>query len=253
MLKKKSLQQRTKLLFKSLGIKKNDNIIIHSNSAGIFQYKNTEKHNLYNKFFKSIKDSVGAKGTILIPTYNYDFARGKLFDKEKSESQVGSFGNYLLKKYYKNRSDEPIFNHLIFGRLKKKLMNCKLNEAFGDESIFAMMEKFKFKIICFCCSPNNITFLHYIEKLANVKYRYNKIFKGYILKNKRKTKIKLNYFARKTKKKFHLKEVKILKLLDKKKFISRKFGKFLCYSVSTDYLIKRLKKKLLNNNFFLVN
>jgi aminoglycoside 3-N-acetyltransferase len=250
--KKNNLKRKIKLLFKDLKIRKNDNIIIHSNSAGIFQFKNLKKNDEYINFFKLIKKIIGKKGTILIPTYNYDFAKGKVFDQRKTHSQVGSFSNYLLNKYYKNRSNEPIFSHLIFGKLKKKLMKCDLSDAFGNKSIFAMMEKFKFKIICFCCSPRNITFLHYIERAAEVKYRYNKVFKGFVLKNKKKIKFKLKYFVRKKINKHVINEKNVLKLLNQNEFVMKKFGKFLCYSVNCDYLLKRLKKKLFYDNFFLV-
>jgi aminoglycoside 3-N-acetyltransferase len=250
--KENNIKKKIKVLFKKLKIKKNDNIVIHSNFAGILQFKNFRNEDLYKSFFETVKKIIGNNGTILIPTYNYDFTRGGLFDKKKTESQVGSFSNYLLKKYYKNRTKEPIFNHLIFGRLKNKLMKCEIKEAFGNKSIFAMMQKFKFKIVCFCCSPNNITFLHYIERLANVKYRYNKIFSGFILKNKKKIKFKLKYFAKRKVNKNYIMEEKLIKLLNQKEFIVKRFGKFLCYKVNCDYLLKTIKKKLLYNNLFLV-
>lgn len=256
MSKKKKFQQKIKSLFKDLQIKKNDNLILHSNTAGIFQFinlkKEKEKKVYYNFFFKLIKKIIGKNGTILIPTYNYDFTNGKIYDKKKTPSQVGSLSNYLLKKNYKNRSNEPIFSHLIFGKLKKKLMKSNLSETFGNESIFAKIAKFNFKILCFCCSPRNITFLHYIEREANVKYRYNKTFKGFLLKNKKKIRFKIKYFARKNKKKYNINEKNLAKLFNKKEFLVRKFGKFLCYSVSCDYLLETIKKKIFYDNFFLV-
>ena len=252
MSEKKNLKERLELLFKDLKIKKNDNIIIHSNSAGLFQFKNLKKKYGYNIFFSVINKKIGKKGTLLIPAYNYDFTRGEVFDQIKTQSQVGSFSNYLLKKNHKNRSGEPIFNHLIYGKLKKKLMKSDINDAFGNKSIFGMMKKFKFKIICFCCSPYNITFLHYVERIANVKYRSNRVFQGFVLKNKKKIKFKLKYFVRNNINKNIIKEKKVLQLLNHKDFIMRKFGRFLCYSVNCDYLIKRLKKKLFYNKFFLV-
>ena len=251
MSKKNYLSRRLELLFNDLKIKKNDNILIHSNSAGLSQF-NYLKKNLYIKFLNFLLNKIGKKGTILIPTYNYDFTIKKVFDKKKTDSQVGSFGNFLLKRHFKNRSDEPIFNHLIFGKLKKKLMQSNTKEAFGQDSIFAKLEKFKFKILCFCCSPSNITFFHYIEKKFNVKYRYDKIFKGYILKNNNILNFSLKYFVGKKKYNYNIKEHKVLKLLDNHEFIEKKFGKFLCYSVNCVYLIKVLKKKLKNNKNFLI-
>jgi len=246
--KKNNFQKKLNLLFKELNIQKNDHLIIHSNSAGIFQFNNKIEENFIHLFFRSIKKKIGPKGTIIIPTYNYDFTKSKIYNSKKSLSQVGFLSNYLLKKNKKSRTNEPVFSHLIFGYLKKKLFKCNITEAFGNKSIFSEMEKFKFKILCFCCSPVNITFLHYIEKKFKVKYRYNKIFKGSILKKK----ISYKYFVGKKKYNYSIKEKKIIKLIDNVNFIKKKFGKFFCYYVNCTYLIKKLKKKLYNNNFFLI-
>ena len=121
MLKKKSFEKKLTFLFNALRIRKHDNIIIHSNSAGISQFENIINKNKYNRFFKFIKNRIGKKGTILIPAYNYDFTKKGIFDPKKTPSQVGSLSNFLLKKYFKNRSNEPVFSHLIFGKLKKKI------------------------------------------------------------------------------------------------------------------------------------
>ena len=248
----KNLDKKLKIIFENLKIKKDDNIIIHSNSAGLYQFANSKNVNSYKTFIKLLKKKIGKKGTILVPAYNYNFTKGKVFNKRKSISQVGSFSNYLIKKYNKNRSEDPIFSHIIFGKLKKKLLKCETSEVFSKNSIFAMMLKYKFKIICFCCSPKQITFLHYIERVFMVKYRYFKLFNGFIIKNKVKKKIQLKYFVRKNINKFHIKENKLIKLINGKDFIMKRFGYFLCYSVNCEYLFNTLKKKLSSNNFYLI-
>ena len=131
-------------------------------------------------------------------------------------------------------------------------MQCNTNEAFGKNSIFALMEKFRFKIICFCCPINTMTFLHYIEKKFNVKYRYDKIFKGHILKNNKKNSFTFKYFVGKKKYNYKIKDFKLLKLLNDNYFIEKKFGRFLCYSVKSNYLVKIIKKKITSNNYFLI-
>ena len=41
---------------------------------------------------------VGKNGTIFIPTYNWDFCKGKTFHYKKTRSQSGSLGNIALKR-----------------------------------------------------------------------------------------------------------------------------------------------------------
>ena len=59
-------------------------------------------------------------GSILIPAYSFAFARGKIYNKLTTPSEVGNFANYLLKRFPKNRSKEPIFSHFVFGKLNLK-------------------------------------------------------------------------------------------------------------------------------------
>ena len=80
MLKKKfNFKKELNSLFNKLNIKKGSNIMLHSNAAGISQYtllkKNRKK--FYKIFFNSLLKKIGRGGTLVIPTYNYDFLKGK--------------------------------------------------------------------------------------------------------------------------------------------------------------------------------
>ena len=251
---KKKFKQIKKLnsLFDRLKINKNDSIVLHSNFAGIYQYEKSFSNKFYEKFLNFLLKRIGKKGTILIPTYNYDFTKGRIFDRDKSKSNVGSFGNYLIKRYSKNRTFEPIFNHIVFGKLKSLIFNSQIDESFGNKSVFSKMEKNDFKVVCFCCSPSTMTLIHFVEKKMNVKYRYNKYFIGYLKDKKNKKKITLKYHVGKKKIDYSLKEEKILDLIDQKNFIESTYGRFNCYSVRAKYLINELKRKIKNKNNYLI-
>ena len=244
------LKKKLKKLLNKLEIKKGSRILLHSNSAGFLQFIKTTKS--FDTFFKILIKQIGREGTLVVPTYNYNFTKGCAFDKSKSISQVGAFTNYLIKKYNQNRTNDPIFSHLIFGKLFRKLNNCKNEEVFGRKSIFAHFEKYNFQIVCFCCPPNKMTFLHYIEKKTNVKYRFNKIFNGKIkIKNKYKV-IKVKYYVGKRNVNYTIKGNNLLKLINKRKFREESFGRFLCYTVRTKYLANIVRKKLSKNQYFLI-
>lgn len=247
----KKLKSRLKLisLFKKLNIKNGDNVVFHSNIAGLYQFEKKINFKICDFFLKFILEYIGPTGTLLIPTYNYKFTQGKKYSRKKSVSQVGTFGNLLIKKYFKSRTFAPIFNHLVFGNLKDEIFNCDDKETFGDNSVFSKLIKKNFKIICFCCSANSMTFIHFIEKKMNVNYRFNKFFTGFVEKKK----IKIKYFAGKKKFDYIIKQKKILNLIDNKQFIEASFGKFKCYSVNTNFLFKKLKKKILKKNNYLID
>ena len=248
----KNLNNKLNLLFKSLRIKKGDKIVIHSNSAGLMQYTNINKENVCKIFLDFLKKYIGEKGVIIIPTFNYQFTKHKNFNVKSSPSEVGFFSNYLLKKNWKKRTLDPVFSHMIFGKLNEYNIKRINAEAFGEDSIFSILKKKNFKIICFCCSTDRITFIHYVEYLLKVPYRYIKKFKGYVINLKTKKIVNYKYNVGKKNFDYSFKEKNINKIIDKKIFIKKYFGKFECYSVTCDYLYKKLSKSIKKENKFLI-
>ena len=135
--------------------------------------------------------------------------------------------------------------------LKKKILNCETNEAFGDKSIFNLILQEKFRIICFCCSSTAMTFIHFIEKKLNVDYRFNRNFKSFVKINNKNIKVKYKYFVGKKNINYNLNEKKITQML-KTKIIVKKFGRFDCSQIDTKTLYNILKVKLEKNKRILL-
>lgn len=249
---KKKLKIKIQKLLRDLKVLRNDNILIHSNSAGIYQFFNKKNSDNLKLFIETIKKYIGKNGTILVPTYNYDFTKGKTFQLDKSPSQVGELGNILIESDKKNRTYDPVFSHIVFGKLKNQILNCDTREAFGDNSIFNYILNKNFKIICFCCSPSTMTFIHFIEKKIKVSYRYNKCFRSLIEVEDKKKKIRYKYCVGKKNIDYSLKEKKIYKTLGKK-LIIKNFGRFSCSQINTKLLYNSIKNKLSKRDDYIIN
>ena len=115
------------------------NFLFTAKIAGLFQFSNNSKS--MSLFLNLILKKIGPTGTLVIPTYNYDFTKGKPYIKNKSPSHVGMFTNYLLKKYSKKRTNNSIFSHLIFGKLSKALHLSDNFEMFGEKKYFCQSFK----------------------------------------------------------------------------------------------------------------
>lgn len=248
----KDLNRKLDLLFGGLGIKKNDKIIIHSNIAGIIQYYNKNQETVSKLFISYLEKYLGKEGVIVIPTYNYQFTKKKSFDVKKSNSEIGSFSNYLLKKKWKKRTLDPVFSHLIFGKIDNFNLKKINTEAFGKDSLFSYFQKNNFKILCFCCSPDRITFFHFIEYIFNVPYRFVKKFKGNFIHKSSNKKITYKYNVGKKNLDCSIKEKKIFKFINNKEFKSQSFGKFECYLFESNNLIDKLQKILKKNKYYLI-
>ena len=146
---KKNLNKKLNRLFKDLKIKKSDKILIHSNIAGLLQFYNHNIENACNLFISYLKKYIGKKGVIIIPTYNYQFTKNKYFNVKKSISEVGFFSNYLLKKNWKKRTLDPIFSHIVFGKIEK-FNKYKINtNALVKKAYFHIFKKIILKFFVF--------------------------------------------------------------------------------------------------------
>jgi aminoglycoside 3-N-acetyltransferase len=246
------LKNKLDQLFKELKIRKNDNLIVHSNIAGFLQFNNLFKKRDLIFFFNYLRLKLGKKSTLVIPVYNYDYPKERYINIESANSHLGIFGNFILKKNISKRTPNPVFSHLVFGKLEKEFFTADHNNAFGKGTVFDLMYKYNFKILNFCCPPDTITFIHHIEQVLNVHYRFIKKFKGVIEFKKKKENIIYNYCVGKKNINYKLKNDKILELLDKKKFIQKKFGRFYCYISFSKYLMQTIKKNIYQNRNFLI-
>ena len=99
-----------------------------------------------------------------------------------------------------------------------KKFNRKVYESFGINSDFDLFNRFKFKQILIGCSPDEgLTYIHHLEQMTEVKYRYFKKIKYKVKINEKNKQILINYFSRKNNIKQNFN--KILKVKELKKYI----------------------------------
>lgn len=130
-----------------------------------------------NIFIDTIIGKVGNAGTLLFPTYNWDFCQGKVFDYRNSASQAGALGNVALKRDDFKRTKHPIYSFAVCGYCQGYF--CELNNvsAFGPDSPYAFLFEKHAKNLFVGVDYNPLfTPLHYIEEKVGVSYRYFKDF-----------------------------------------------------------------------------
>lgn len=188
-----------------LKIKKGDNLYLSLDTFKTFSLiskklnKNEFESNSF-KLLKYLKEKVGPEGNIIIPVFSFTISKTKYFDRSKTKSDVGLIGNYILKKYYKNRTFNPFYSFLIFGKHKKKLLQYTNVGATELNSPWQFIIEKNYKIFSLGIHyARSLTINHYFEQINNVNYRYIKnYYIHYLNFNKRKSKkIKFNFYARK--------------------------------------------------------
>lgn len=163
-----------KKIFDSFNFKKNNFFLIHTDLSNYLpNYSWKEKCESLNNFF----NEYFVHKTILIPTFTYSFCKTGLYNKKKTNSEVGIFTEYFRIQKNTIRTDHPIFSFACRGKNAKLIFENNSNSATGKGSVFEKLRVFDANIIFFGTNfINSCTFLHYIEQCFNVEYRYSKFF-----------------------------------------------------------------------------
>lgn len=120
--------------------------------------------------------------TLCMPTFTFSFCNGKNYDPTKSKSQMGALNEFFRKQQGVLRSHDPLMSVALEGK-EKRLVTEIGHHSIGENSTYDMLhhtEGVKFLFLgprigeCF-------TFMHYLEWLYDVDYRYNRTFKGKVI------------------------------------------------------------------------
>lgn len=153
---------------------------IHIDAIGLIRLGQTNEERL-NNFSQIISSAEQMGGNIMIPTFSYTYPKNQVFSIMETPSDVGAVTEFLRKSYPYKRTIDPFFSYLLFGEKGSEHFKVQDYECFGDKSLIADL----FSQNGYICCVGNVfhntpTEVHYIEKLLNVDYRFNKLFNGII-------------------------------------------------------------------------
>ncbi|MBI3034741.1 AAC(3) family N-acetyltransferase [Candidatus Woesearchaeota archaeon] len=116
----------------SLGVKKGDLVMVHSDIKPFGRLGTSDRDFLLQSLIDAIKESVGANGTIVMPTFTYSFFKNLPYDAKNSKSAVGVLTEYFRKQPDVGRTIHPTHCVAICGRHKNELLkpmarNMKMN------------------------------------------------------------------------------------------------------------------------------
>ena len=164
----------------NVGVQKGDVIMVHSDIKSFGRLGTPDRNFLLQNLIDAIKESVGSNGTIVMPTFTYNFFKNKPYDITNSKSVVGVLTEYFRKQPDVSRTLHPTHCVAILGKHKNELLNIGKG-TFDRDSIFGKLHKMNCKFIFFGAPFHICTFIHYIENMHKVPYRYMKKFRGKII------------------------------------------------------------------------
>lgn len=126
-----------------------------------------------------LQELVGEKGTLLFPTFNWDFCKGVSFDYYKTPGRTGALSKAAMKRQDFKRTFHPIYSFAVWGVHKQVLMENRAVDSFGPGTIFEKMLEWNAKVLVIGLTPlQGVTYVHHVEQMVGVPYRYYKEFSG---------------------------------------------------------------------------
>ncbi len=167
-------QQQVITSLKALGITSGDGLLVHS----AVQFLGRPVGGL-KMYLEAIQEVIGADGTLVVPTFNFGFARGESFDPQSTPSQgMGAFSEFVRQLPEARRTTHPLQSIAVVGRYMDDLASRDTASAFDAGSAFERMLELDFKLLLLGADSRAVSMFHYCERRANVPYRYWKDFTG---------------------------------------------------------------------------
>ncbi len=171
---------------KHFGLEKGDSVWVSSDVKTLLYscIEHEDDHDM-SVLIDGIIDVIGEEGTILIPTFNWDFCKGKTFDIKKTPCKTGVIGKAALKRDDFKRTQHPIYSFAVWGKDADYLCSLTNKSSFGADSPFDYCRTHNTKNVFIDVEcQHSFTFVHYVEEQVGVSYRYLKDFTaGYIDEN----------------------------------------------------------------------
>ena len=140
------------------------------------------------EFIESLKNAVGNSGTLLFPTFNWDFCKGIPFIYNSTKGRTGRLGNVALEMNGFKRTQHPLYSFAVWGRDRDLLVEMNNITSFGEDSPFAhMFNNDAYMLILGNPKARGYSFIHYVEQKYGVVFRYEKEFTAEYIDGNNKT------------------------------------------------------------------
>ncbi len=162
-----------------LPVEKGDTLVVSSDIKRLLlnEYQRTGTMPEATTIIKVFQDMVGDEGTLLVPVFSWKFCKGIEFDSRKTKGEVGSLGNVAMKDPSFRRTKHPLYSFMVWGSGKKELCEMENIDGWGAGSPFDYLFRVSAKwLLLDITLDQGYTFIHHLEKVGKVPFRYNKFF-----------------------------------------------------------------------------
>lgn len=119
---------------------------------------------------------------IVVPTFTYSFCNHEDFDVRKSRTSMGALSEFIRKQDGRYRTLDPLLSLSVPEALKEKFSTVSEHSLGKGSGLDIIHSLDGVKFLFFGAKQGEcFTYLHYIEKMLDVPYRYDQEFSGAVI------------------------------------------------------------------------
>src|SRR5574339_719889 len=162
--------------FRELGVEPGDALLVHSSYKSLGAVDGGPQI-----VINALESALGPEGTLIMPTFNFDFNKGAPWDVRTTPSKMGVLTELVRQDPRAKRVFHPFYSFAILGKHAEMLGGLRYKSSYERNSVFGKLRDLDGKIMVIGLSyTNSMTFFHHIEQMEGVAYRFIKQFTGQV-------------------------------------------------------------------------
>lgn len=167
-------------LLEDIGADKCETLFIHTSLSFGTPNPNLKKKELLNEILNVIKE-LGVKN-ICMPTYTFSFCNGKSYNPATSASRMGALNEFFRKQEGVVRSVDPLMSVAMMGEDKDLVLEIGHSSCGNNSTYDKLRHRDNVKFLFLGAKIGDcFTYMHYLEWLYGVDYRYERKFRGEVI------------------------------------------------------------------------
>lgn len=160
--------------FRDLGIEPGDTLLVHSSYKSLGPVDGGPQ-----TVVNALEAALGPDGTLIMPTFNFDFNQGQPWDVRSTPSKMGILTELARQDPRAKRVFHPFYSFAVLGKHAEMLGRLRYKSSYERNSVFGKLRDLDGRIMVIGLSyTNSMTFFHHVEQMEGVDYRFLKQFTG---------------------------------------------------------------------------
>lgn len=162
------------------GAHKCDTLFIHSDIMFGSLVQGIKRNELLSVLFDQIK-KLNVRN-IIVPTFTYSFPNGEDYDVLNSRTSMGVFNEYVRKLDGRYRTDDPLLSVSVPESLQDTFGRVSCHSLGEGSALDIIHQMGNVSFLFFGAEMSEcFTYVHYVEKILDVPYRFDMSFEGNVI------------------------------------------------------------------------